>query len=147
MFTTAADATFDANTTRGDARVSNTVDAAAGRVWNCIDFLPGQDGSSPVLEQLRVKLSAKAVSRTRVELVFRLVKARVTKFFFLPLFGRRLTLTLPVPGPFLTRILFFFRRNKKPPAAYFDVLYLDEDLRVHQTGQGSFFVQRRPSWG
>ena len=62
-----------------------------------------------------------------------------------PLFGRRLTLTLPVPGPFLTRIISFFT-GKPVPTAYFDVLYLDADLRVHRTGQNATFVQRRPAW-
>ena len=31
-------------------------------------------------------------------------------FFGIPLGGRRFTLTLPVPGPFLTRVLSFFTR-------------------------------------
>ena len=66
----------------------------------------------------------------------------------LALFGGRLkfglTLILPVPGPFLTRLLFLFRPSKRPPLAYFDVLYLDDDLRVHRTAQGNLFVQSRP---
>ena len=70
---------------------------------------------------------------------------RLSKFLFFPLFGRRLTLTLPVPGPFITRLLTLFSR-KEVPQAYFDVLYLDDDLRIHKTGQGNLFVQRRPSW-
>ena len=147
VFTTAADATFSSGSKRGDARVSNTVDAVSGRVWNCIDFLPPAEGPASPLEQLRVRLSATAVSTSKIELVFRLVKARVSKFFFFPLFGRRLTLTLPVPGPFITRLLFFFRRSKKPPPAFFEVLYLDETLRIHRTGQGAYFVQERPPWG
>ena len=117
-----------------------------GRVWNVIDFLPAPNATAPpVLEQFRVRLSARAVSPTRVSLVFRLVKARLTKFFFLPLFGRRLTLTLPVPGPFLTRLISLLTR-KPVPQAYFDVLFLDEELRVHRTGQNATFVQRRPAW-
>ena len=60
-------------------------------------------------------------------------------------FGRRLTLTLPVPGPFLTRLLNLFSKRKLPPA-FFDVLYLDDELRVHRTGQNATFVQRRPAW-
>ncbi|KAL1508484.1 hypothetical protein AB1Y20_004585 [Prymnesium parvum] len=146
LFTTAADATFSKTSKRGDARASNTVDGVRGRIWNCIDFIPPSNGSSTPLEQLRVLLAAKAVSPTRIEIAFRLVKARVNRFFGLPLFGRRLTLTFPVPGPFLTRILFAFRKNKKPPPAFFEIIYLDETLRVHKTGQGAFFVQQRPTW-
>ena len=70
---------------------------------------------------------------------------RLSKFLFFPLFGRRLTLTLPVPGPFITRLLTLFSR-KEVPQAYFDVLYLDDELRVHRTGQNATFVQRRPDW-
>lgn len=146
IFTTSGDATFSSDSKRGNARVSNYVDAVRGRIWNCIDFIPPEEGPASPLEQLRVILSARAVSSTKVELSFLRVKARVTKFFFLPLFGRRLTLTLPVPGPFLTRILFFFRRSKKPPPAFFEILYLDDTLRVQRTGQGAYFIQERPSW-
>ena len=149
-FTTAADATFSADSKRGGAIVSNQVDARSGSTVNMIEFT-GRDHPafratrsgtkrSP-LESLRVVLSAKAVSPRRIELVFKFVRPRIT----LKLFGRRVpvTLLIPVPGPFITSVLFAFRPNKKPPPAYFDVLYLDDDLRVHKTAQGNLFVQRR----
>jgi len=142
LFTTAADATFSKNTTRGDAKVANEVDAVRGRVTNCIDFLPAEGEGPPTVESLRVKLSAKAASETRVELAFKYVQARVRKLFGLPLFGRVATITIPVPGPFITRILSFFTR-RQPPKAYFDVLYLDSTLRVHRTGEGNIFVQQK----
>ena len=108
IFTTAADATFSPDSERGGARVSNTVDARSGRTVNCIDFLPREipalrAAPPPPLQSLRVVLSAAAVSATRIELVFRRVRARLN----LRLFGGKLvvplTLVLPVPGPFLTR--------------------------------------------
>mgnify|MGYP004298134233 CR=1 FL=1 len=99
-----------------------------------------------VLEQLRVKIVATAASPTKVRLRFKSVRARVTKLFGLPLFGKRVTLVLPVPGPTLTRFLFFFSRKERPEA-FFNVLYLDDDLRIHETGEGNFFVQERPVWG
>ena len=151
MFTTAADAVFSESSERGAALVYNQVDGVSGRTTNCIDFLPRsspvlravrQTAKPPTLESLRVILSTTAVAANRIELVFRLVKARLN----LRLFGRwplKLTLFFPVPGPFLTRILFAFRPSKKPPPAFFDVLYLDDELRVHKTGQGNVFVQRR----
>jgi len=129
------------------AKVGNEVDGRTGRVWNCIDFIAPEGATAPANpEQLRVQLAVRAVSNVRVALVFRLIKVRLTKFFFFPLFGRRLTLTLPVPGPFITRILTLFSK-KEVPQAYFDVLYLDDELRVHKTGQGAIFVQQRPQWG
>ena len=44
-----------------------------------------------------------------------------------------------------TRVLNLFSKRKLPPA-FFDVLYLDDELRVHRTGQNATFVQRRPAW-
>ena len=146
VWTTAADATFSPESKRGGANVSNIVDAASGRTTNIIDFLPRDHPAfratrtvapKPPLESLNVVLKAKAVSPSRIELVFRFVKPRVK------ILGRYRTLIIPVPGPFITRILFFFRPRKKVPPAFFDVLYLDDDLRVHKTGQGNLFVQRR----
>ena len=75
--------------------------------------------------------------------------ALAAKLPALPLpFGLRTTLTLPVPGPFLTRILFAFRK-KEPPKAIVDFLFLDDELRVQRTNQGNIFVQRRApaGWG
>lgn len=149
-FTTAADATFSPDSKRGDALVSNVVDATEGRTVNEIEFL-GQDNPAfratrwapkpPPLARLNVVLSAIPVSSTRVSLIFRRVRAVLNVKCFGAL--RQLTLVLPVPGPFITRILFFFRPAKKPPPAYFEVLYLDGDLRVHRTAQGNLFVQQR----
>ena len=53
-----------------------------------------------------------------------------------------------MPGPFLTRILFAFRK-KEPPKAIGDFLFLDDELRVQRTNQGNIFVQRRApaGWG
>ena len=81
------------------------------------------------------------MSAKRIELVFRYVKPRINVKLFGLAFA--LTLVIPVPGPFITRILFFFRPKKKAPPAFFDVLYLDDDLRVHKTAQGNLFVQQR----
>jgi len=142
QFTTAADATFSRNTSRGDAEVSNIVDAIRGIVTNCIDFKASPDDDVPACEQLRVRLSASAESGSRVALVFRLVKARLTRFFGLSLGRRRLTLTLPVPGPLISRIISFFTR-RPPPKPYFDIIYLDHELRVHRTGEGNLFVQKK----
>ena len=150
MFTTAADATFSKDSKRGDASVSNQVDAVTGRTLNVIEFnarehpafrATRQTAPPPPLDSLKVVLSATKASANRVELIFRRVRARLN----LKLLGLRfgLTLVLPVPGPFITRILFFFKRKKQPPPAFFDVLYLDDTLRVHRTGQGNTFVQRR----
>lgn len=159
LFTTAADASFSDKSGRGAATARNVVDAARGRVRNIIDFATREDGTEPVLKQLNVVIAAKAVSKTRVELRFKYAKAVLTKFFFFPLFGRKLAIYIPVPGPFITRCIVFFSRlfrwlrrdtnsapPKKVPKAYFDVMYLDKDLRIHRTGEDNIFVQARDTW-
>lgn len=145
FFTTAADASFSKNSTRGDARAKNIVDARKGRITNVIDFLPKEDGKELLLKQLNVVIKAKATSEKRVELNFRYAKAVFTRFLFPPSSGIS-------TSPFITRcvVLFYriFRRGqaKSPPKAFFDVLYLDNDLRIHKTGENNLFVQARPHW-
>jgi hypothetical protein len=94
-WTTAADASFSPNSTRGDARVFNVVDATRGRVTNVIDFVPGPASK---LAQFRVSLAATALSPTRVGLRFRLVRARLAKP---KLFGLLRQVTSPALPPFL----------------------------------------------
>ncbi|KAL7530014.1 hypothetical protein ACHAWF_003209, partial [Thalassiosira exigua] len=151
LFTTAADATFGKNSTRGDATAKNVVDAARGRITNVIDFATKPDGSEPVLKQLNVVIAAKAAGKARVELRFRYAKAVLTKLFG---WRRRWSLYIPVPAPFITRLIVFFSRifrfgkkgKRVPPKAYFDVLYLDDQLRIHKTGEDNLFVQAKPTW-
>jgi len=136
LWTTAGDAYFSPNSTRGDAAVYNVIDGSSGSVTNFIDFASGA--------QFRVLLKATAQSATRVALRFRFVKISPPKPL---LWGLIRTITIPVPGPFITRVLTLLRRGpKKPPSAYFDILYLDDEIRVHRTGQGNLFVQRRAAW-
>lgn len=136
VWTTAADASFSPNSTRGDAAVYNVVDGRSGKVTNHIDFASGA--------QFRVVLRATALSPQRVGLQFRFVKVSPPK----PILGLIRTIVIPVPGPFITRVLSLLGRGPKegPPPAYFDVIYLDDELRVHVTGQGNLFVQRRAPW-
>lgn len=149
LFTTAADASFSKNSTRGDAKAQNVVDASKGRITNVIDFATKEDGTEPVLKQLNVVIQAVAAGPRRVELTFRYAKAVLTKFFFIPV---RWSLYIPVPAAFITRCIVLFSRIfkrqgvKKPPQAYFDVLYLDDDLRIHKTGEDNLFVQARENW-
>jgi len=152
LFTTAADANFSKNSTRGAAKAQNIVNATKGTITNVIDFLTKEDGTEPVLKQLNVVIAATAVSAKRVELQFKYAKAVFTKFFFLK---KRWSLYIPVPGPFITRCIVFLSRifkfgrktgAKKVPKAFLDVLYLDKDLRIHRTGEDNFFVQVRDQW-
>jgi PAP_fibrillin len=149
LFTTAADASFSKNSTRGEATAKNVVDASRGRITNVIDFKDRADGTTPVLKQLNVVIQATPESKNRVALRFRYAKAVLTKFLFFPI---RWSLYIPVPAPFITRLIVLFyrifrrKKAKAPPKAYFDVLYLDDTLRIHRTGEDNLFVQARPAW-
>mmetsp|Transcript_6409 Transcript_6409/g.9436 ORF Transcript_6409/g.9436 Transcript_6409/m.9436 type:complete len:310 (+) Transcript_6409:82-1011(+) len=151
LFTTAADANFSKNSTRGAATAQNIVSGTKGSIRNVIDFCTKEDGTEPVLKQLNVVIKATAVSPKRVELQFRYAKAVFTKFFFLK---RRWSLYIPVPGPFITRCIVFVSRifrlgrkgAKKVPKGFFDIKYLDKDLRIHKTGEDNLFVQVRETW-
>lgn len=156
LFTTAADATFSKTSTRGYATAQNVVDASRGRITNVVDFAPiyGEDGKivgEPGLKQLNVVIAATAVGKSRVELRFRYAKAVLTKFFG---WKRRWNLYIPVPAPFITRIIVLVSRivrfgrgtKKVVPKAYFDVLYLDDQLRIHRTGEDNLFVQAKDTW-
>lgn len=118
------------------------------------------DGTFPALKQLNVVIKATrdGVVKNRVNLEFRYVKAILTKFFGIKIpFGKTLPLYIPVPAAFITRMIVFISRVVKflkrgnsevkvPPKAYFDVLYLDEELRVHKTGEDNLFVQAKDTW-
>uniref|UniRef100_A0A7S2EC39 Plastid lipid-associated protein/fibrillin conserved domain-containing protein n=1 Tax=Trieres chinensis TaxID=1514140 RepID=A0A7S2EC39_TRICV len=155
LFTTAADASFSGNSTRGDARVQNVVDASRGRITNVIEFLPPPDDGEgdgekkkkgPPLKSLNVVIKATAAGDSRVDLKFRYAKVVLNRFPW--------RLYIPVPGPFITRIIVLLSRlakfgrggAKKVPKAYFDILYLDDDLRIHKTGDDNLFVQAKEGW-
>jgi len=152
LFSTAADASFSKNSTRGAAQAQNVVDPAAGRITNVIDFAVRDDGTEPALKQLQVVIKAVAASKTRVNLYFRYARLVLTKFFFFPLFGRKLVLYIPVPATLITRLIVFFGRIfrrkgvTKVPVPFFEILYLDSELRVQRTGESNLFVQAKESW-
>lgn len=163
LFSNAADAVFSKDSKRGAARTQNVVDAKRGRITNIIDFEPTTDKhgvvKQPTLKQLNIVIQAKALNGKRVELNFKYAKVVLTKFLFFPLFGRTLSLYIPVPATLVTQVIEFcktvarfFRLKKKNDTekrtakGYFDILYLDNQLRVHKTGQGNIFVQARNDW-
>ena len=136
LWTTAADATFDSKSERGAAKVSNVVDARKGRITNVIKFTDPESKA----DALRVRLTAKAVGARRLELTFRWVCVTFKK----RLFGLFRSVYVPlVPATFLARLIFLFRPKIKPATPFFDLLYLDDELRVQRTGEGNVFVQKR----
>jgi len=168
LFSTAADANFSRDSKRGDARASNIVDAKNGKITNVIKFAPStgtatsdsNSNSDPtevkvkLVDELRVRLSATAEGPNTVAIVFRYVAVKFTRFFFLPL---RWTLYIPVPAPTIGKIVIalsnlknkLLRKKVEPrklPKGVFKVVFLDQELRVHRTGEDNLFVQARPDW-
>lgn len=154
LFTTAADASFSKNSKRGSASVKNVVDATKGKITNVIDFHQENSNTTakePLVKQLNVVIAAKAASKSRVGLEFKYAKVVLSRIFG---FKRQWNLYIPVPAPFITRLIVFFSRvfrfgkkdKKVPPKAYFDVLYLDDELRIQRTGEDNLFVQAKPTW-
>ena len=162
LFTNSADAVFTKNSKRGPASTYVVIEGEKGKITNIIDFAAAAEDSTsppPALSRLEVVLRADTDDENprRVNLQFRYVKALLTRLFFLPLFGRTVPLYIPVPGPFITRIIvtisrlirWILRRKSPPPTipkAYFDVLYLDNQLRIQETAQGNLFVQAKDDW-
>jgi hypothetical protein len=113
------------------------IDAPKGE---CVNFI-SLAGEKRPFDLLEITIRMTPLSDTRVRLDF--------------LRGRALNERAPLPflkdfrfsfppaafGDFLARL-----RGKDPkvePPAYFDVLYVDEELRAHRTGEGKIFVQQR----
>jgi len=145
LFTDAADATFRKGK-RGSATTFQEIDAAGGWFVNCVDF----DSQDSKLKGFRVFVEGEALSPTEVQLIFRKVRlSRRSRFPWL--FGQ---ITIPLPNPKWLRNIgrLFARVNNKEEGvnpsrrgAGFQLLYVDQDLRVHRTFDGLFFVQRRLS--
>jgi len=130
-FTTAADATFPENPNRGKAMTSQEIDATAGTLTNVVDFEKGKTLG------FRVVVAGKAVSDKEIELTFkRVVIFRDSRFFK--------KIVFPIPTRLfrlINRISARGKASKRGP--YFELQYLDENLRMHKTGEGNWFIQSR----
>jgi len=120
-------------------KTGQTIDAASGE---CINFikLSGDEEKRP-FDQLEITIQMTPISDSRVRLDF--------------MSGRALNDKAPLP--FLKDFKFNFppkglndllailkgRDPKVEPQTYFDILYIDNEVRAHRTGEGKLFVQRR----
>ena len=131
-FTTAADATFPESPSRGRATTSQVVDATEGTFTNVVDFEKGK------LKGFRVVVAGRAASDTEIDLTFRrVILLRKSRFL------RRLV--IPIPAGLLRTLQFLSRGRAElePRGPYFEVKYLDDDMRMHKTGEGNWFIQSR----
>ena len=133
-FTTAADASFPESKKRGVATTSQEVDAEKGTLTNVVDFERGK------LKGFRVFVEGEPTSATNIGLSFKAVEI-LRKSRFPRLFGQ-LTVRLP------TRLIRWLASRKKAKeekskGPYLTLRYLDDDLRMHQSDSGNWFIQTR----
>jgi hypothetical protein len=145
-FTTAADATFKPGK-RGPATTLQYVNATIGTFTNIIEFRENKGK----VRGFRVVVEGTPVNDKRINLTFKRViidrRSRV---------GLN-TIVIPLPNfKFLER---FSRKKesesdegegnseigtrKKREGPHFNMLYLDDEMRIHKTGDGNYFVQTR----
>jgi hypothetical protein len=118
-------------------KTGQTIDASKGE---CVNFI-ALEGDSRPFDRLEITIQMTPLTETRVRLDFL----------------RGVAFNANAPLPFLREFRFSFPpavvgdilatiRGKDPkiePQAYFDVVYIDDTMRVHKTGLGKVFVQER----
>lgn len=133
-FTTAADASFPESEKRGAVTTTQEIDTEEGTLTNVIDFERGR------LKGFRVVVDGEPLSSTDIGLTFRAVRI-IRKSRFPRLFGQ---FTVPLPSRL---IRWFATRNKTKEdgsnGPYLRLRYLDDNLRMHTTDSGNWFIQTR----
>lgn len=152
LFTNAKDAEAPARTeknngeTFGDevaqgveVKTGQRIDASSGECVNYIQL--AGDAEKRPFDQLEITIQMTPLNDKRVRLDFMKGRALNDKA---PLeFLKDFTFNFPPPSfnDLVARL-----RGMDPsvePQAYFDILYIDEQIRAHKTGEGKLFVQMR----
>lgn len=120
-------------------KTGQRINAAMGL---CVNYIQLTSSSRrPPFDKLEITIQMTPLSDTRVRLDFQKGRA-LNEGVILPAL-KDFTFYFPPPafGDILARL-----QGKDPikePPAYFDVLYLDDTIRVHRTGEGKIFIQQR----
>uniref|UniRef100_A0A7S4AIA9 Plastid lipid-associated protein/fibrillin conserved domain-containing protein n=1 Tax=Pseudo-nitzschia australis TaxID=44445 RepID=A0A7S4AIA9_9STRA len=136
-----ADGQFGKSAATGvQVATGQSIDAAKGECVNFISLTSDENTSRP-FDRLEITIRMTPLNEKRVRLDF--LRGQVSNANAPLAFLREFGFSFPpaVVGDVLARI-----RGKDPsvePQAYFDVLYIDDSLRVHRTGLGKVFVQER----
>lgn len=128
-FTTAADASFDKNEKRGKISTSQEIDCEKGTLTNVVDFERGK------LEGFRVVVAGTPVSDAEIDLSFQQVNI-LRESRFPRLFGK---LSFRLPSRLLRRL----NKDKDQRGPFLAIKYLDDDMRIHQSGSGNYFIHSR----
>jgi len=135
-FSTAPTSEVPDESTTG-VRTYQTIDAEGGVIYNVIDRGLPEKG-------LKIAIGAEATRKDRVALDFRTIEALSDSF------PRRVVLQFPPraffravfrAGKFLGGEEFDEREFKE--IGHFDVLFLDDDLRIQRNSEGNLFVNSR----
>jgi hypothetical protein len=167
LYTNAKDAESPARTKRnkneafGD-EVEQGIDVKTGQIINaelgqCVNYIQLSSSSSslevkednsnekkknqPPFDKLEITIQMTPLSNNRVRLDF--IKGKAWNENAIFSFLKTFEFYFPPPsfGDVLARL-----RGLDPsiePQAYFDVLYIDEEIRAHRTGEGKIFIQKR----
>jgi len=135
-------ATFDDEVAKGiNVKTGQRINASIGECVNYIQLSGESEKKKRPFDQLEITIQLTPISDTRVRLDF--LKGRALNSNAPLPFLKDFTFYFPPPkfGDFLAR-----SRGLDPtvePQAYFDVLYIDDEIRAHRTGEGKLFVQMR----
>ena len=134
-FTSGADATFPDSPTRGKATTSQVVNATEGTLTNSIDFEKGK------VKGFRVVVEGTALSDTEMDLKFKkVIIHRESRF---PRLLGCITVLIP-SFKYLSALARFASRGKaKSTGPGFQLRYVDQNLRMHKTRDGIWFIQTR----
>lgn len=134
-FTTGKDATFAESPIRGKATTSQVVNASDGTMINTVDFEKGK------VTGFQVVVEGTATSNDEMNLFFKQIIIR-RKSRFPKAFGK-ITILLP-SFKFLSAIAKFGSRGRsQSKGAGFQIRYIDNDMRMHKTRDGIWFIQTR----
>jgi len=127
-------------TTAADAKppgVGETYQAInKGEITNVLEF----PRPSPI-ERIEVRLEGEAKSPSRVGLLFDKVRTSWREPQWFTLWKRETEVSLPKPGTWIAEVLARLTNADRENGAHFEVLYLDDCLRVHKTAEGNLFIQ------
>jgi hypothetical protein len=134
-FTSGADATFPDSPTRGKATTSQLVNATEGTLTNSIDFEKGK------VKGFRVVVEGTALSDTEMDLKFKkVIIHRESRF---PRLLGCITVLIP-SFKYLSAFVRLVSRGKvQSTGPGFQLRYVDQDLRMHKTRDGIWFIQTR----
>jgi len=112
------------------------IDAASGE---CVNYINATGEKRP-FDELEITIKMTALGPNRVRLDFQRGRALNENA---PLFLKDFSFSFP---PAFVGDALATLQGKDPkvePPAYFDVLYIDNEVRCHRTGEGKIFVQMR----